>query len=113
MKVYSQNIGKILVKINFTEHILPIFLIYFINILVKTMKYKESFNYDFSNTVCLIWLKFEKGIFSDFNKIFLWHESEDINKKSLFPKFQLIPILHFQVMHDYVCLISPIDYCVE
>ena len=23
-------------------------------------------------------------------------------QKSLFPKFQLIPILHFQVMHDYV-----------
>ena len=34
-----------------------------------------------------------KGIFSDSNNIFLWHESEDINKKSLFPKFQLIPIL--------------------
>ena len=34
-------------------------------------------------------------------------------KKSLFPKFQLIPILHFQVMHDYVCFIAPIDYCVE
>ena len=35
-----------------------------------------------------------KGIFGDSNYIFLWHESEDINKKSLFPKFQLIPILH-------------------
>ena len=41
-----------------------------------------------------------KGTFSDFNNIFLLHESEDINKKSVFPKFQLIPILHFQVMHD-------------
>ena len=34
-------------------------------------------------------------------------------KKNLFPKFKLIPILHFQVMHDYVCFIAPIDYCVE
>ena len=54
-----------------------------------------------------------KGIVSDSNNIFLWHESEDINKKkkSLFPKFQLTPIS--QVMHDYVCFIAPIDYCVE
>ena len=48
-----------------------------------------------------------KGIFTDFNNIFLWHESENINKKSLFPKFQLIPILRFQVMHDYVCSLLP------
>ena len=54
-----------------------------------------------------------KGIFSDSNIIFLWYESEDINKKSLFSKFQLIPILHFQVMHAYVCFIAPIDYSVE
>ena len=54
-----------------------------------------------------------KGIFSDSNNIFLWHESEDINKKILFPKFQLIPIVRFQVMHDYVCFIAPIDYCAE
>ena len=54
-----------------------------------------------------------KGIFSDSNNIFLRYESEDINKNSLFPKFQLIPILGFQVMHDYVCSIAPIDYCVE
>ena len=54
-----------------------------------------------------------KGIVSDSNNIILWHESEDINKKSLFPKFQLIPILSFQVMHDYVRFIAPIDYCVE
>ena len=32
-----------------------------------------------------------KGIVTDSNNIFLWHVSEDINKKSLFPKFQLIP----------------------
>ena len=31
-------------------------------------------------------------------------------KKRLFPKFQLIPISRFQVMHDYVCFIAPIDY---
>ena len=54
-----------------------------------------------------------KGIVSDSNNIFLWHESEEINKKSLFPKFQLIPISRFQVMHDYACFIAPIDYCVE
>ena len=53
------------------------------------------------------------GIFSDSNNIFLWYESEDINKNSLFPKFQLISILCFQVMHDYVCFIAPIDYCVK
>ena len=35
-----------------------------------------------------------KGIFSDSNNIFLWHKSEDINKKKLFPMFQLILILH-------------------
>ena len=54
-----------------------------------------------------------KGIFSDSNNIFLWYESEDINKKSLFPKFQFIPILHFRVMHDYVRFIAPIGYRVE
>ena len=42
-----------------------------------------------------------KGIISDSDNKFLWHESKDINKKSLFPKFQLIPISRFQVMHDY------------
>ena len=54
-----------------------------------------------------------KGIVSDSNNIFLWHESEDINKKSLFSKFQLIPMSRFQVMHNYVRFIAPIDYCVE
>ena len=54
-----------------------------------------------------------KGIFSDSNNIFLCHESDDINKKSLFPKFQLIQILHFPVMHNCVCFIAPTDYCVE
>ena len=28
-----------------------------------------------------------KAVFSDSNNIILWHESEDMNKKSLFPKF--------------------------
>ena len=62
MKVYSSNIGKILPKININEHILPIFLINFINILAKTIKYKESFNSNISKTVCPIWLKFEKYV---------------------------------------------------
>ena len=62
--------------------------------------------------ICILY-NFIKGIFIDSNNIFLWHESEDINKKGLFPKFQLIPILRFQVMHDYVCFIAPTDYCAE
>ena len=66
-----------------------------------------------SNLLGLILDLLLKGIFSDSNNIFLWYESEDINKKSLFPKFQLIPILHFRVMYDYVRFIAPIGYCVE
>ena len=54
-----------------------------------------------------------KEVFIDSNNIILLHELEDINKKSLFPKFQLVRILRFQDMHDYVCFIVPIDYCVE
>ena len=54
-----------------------------------------------------------KEVFSNSNNIILLHESEDVNKNSLFPKFQLIPILRFQVMHDYVCFIAPIDHCVK
>ena len=61
----------------------------------------------------LLYLAYLKGIVTDSNNIFLWHESEDINKKSLFPKFQFIPSSNFQVMHDYVRFIAPIDYCVE
>ena len=38
-------------KLNINEHILPIFLINFINILAKTIKYKESFNGNFSKNV--------------------------------------------------------------
>ena len=49
-----------------------------------------------------------KGIVSDFNNIFLWHKSEDINKKRLFPKFQLIPILRLRLcalalLHRLLC----------
>ena len=47
-----------------------------------------------------------KGIISSYNT-FLRFKAEDINKNSLFPKFQLIPILHFQVLHDYVMLPPP------
>ena len=58
------------------------------------------------------WLK---GITSDSNNIFLWHQSEDISKKESFfpPKFQLIQITHLQVMHDYVHWYCFIDYCVK
>ena len=74
---------------------------------------------DSKHKFCYLMVKYEsgilvlKGIVSDSNKIFLWHESEDTIKKSLFPKFQLIPVSRFQVMHDYVCFIAPTDYCVE
>ena len=37
----DEIIGKFLVKINIHEHILPIFLIIFINILAKTIEHKE------------------------------------------------------------------------
>ena len=33
------------------------------------------------------------------------HESEDINEKAFFLKFQLIQILRFQVMHECVSLL--------
>ena len=49
---------------------------------------------------------------SDSNNLFIWHESVDINRKSLFPKSQLPPILHFQVRHDCVHSIVPIEHCV-
>ena len=67
--------------------------------------YYTLYIYDQTKTV--------KEVFSDSNNIILWHESEDINKKSLFPKFQLILSLRFEVMHDHVYFIAPIDYCVE
>ena len=56
-----------------------------------------------------------KGIFSYSNNIILWHESEDINRKSLFSKFQLIPILRFSSYAGlgYVCFIAPMDCGVE
>ena len=57
-----------------------------------------------------------KGIFSDLTTSFYGMNQKILpkkKKKGLFPKFQLIPILHFQVMHNFVCFIAPIDYCVE
>ena len=54
-----------------------------------------------------------KGIVSDSNNIFLWHKSEDLNNNKNKNKKTNIPILCFQVMHDYTCFIAPIDYCVE
>ena len=47
--------GKTYIK----ENILPIFLNNFINILAKTIKYKESFKSNISKAICPIWLKFE------------------------------------------------------
>ena len=38
------------------------------------------------------------------------NKNKNKTKNPLFPKFQLIPILRFWVMHDYVCFIAPIDY---
>ena len=48
-----------------------------------------------------------KGGFRDPSILFLWHFSVDIHEKSLFPKFQLIPILRLRVMHDYVYYTAP------
>ena len=54
-----------------------------------------------------------KGIVSDSSSIILWHKLEDINKKRLFPKFQLIPILRLLVMYDYVHWHYSIEYRVR
>ena len=48
----------------------------------------------------------------------MYHLRIDFNffqelKKCLLPKFQLIPILGLQVMHDYVQWHCSIDYCVK
>ena len=54
-----------------------------------------------------------KGLVSDSN-IFLWHKTiEDIRKRKLFPKFQLIPTLRLQVMHAYVHWHCSIDASVK
>ena len=42
--------SHILVKFDI-KHILPIFLIKFINMLAKTIRYKESLNINFSKTI--------------------------------------------------------------
>ena len=57
MKVYPENIDKILAEININEHILPSFLINIINILAKTIIYKETKNNHILKTVCLISIK--------------------------------------------------------
>ena len=50
-----------------------------------------------------------KGIVSDSNNIFLWHESEDIKKKGVFPKFQFITILYIYNLCIIMCIgITPI-----
>ena len=62
----------------------PIFTFFFFFFVMKVARITEILDKQ----------KIFKGIFSDSNNIFLWHKSEDINKKRLFPKFQLILILH-------------------
>ena len=59
MKVYSWNIGKILAKklILLNDHILPIFLITIVNILAKTIIYRETKNNYILKTICLISIK--------------------------------------------------------
>ena len=45
---------------------------------------------------------------------FLWHESEDINKKGYFSKISVHSNFTFnQVMHDYVHWLCSIGYCFE
>ena len=51
IKVVWKFVHKILAKINIKEHILPIFLINVINILAKTIYYKNTKNKYISNTV--------------------------------------------------------------
>ena len=59
MKAYSQNIGKILAKININEHILPIF--HQSEKRAKTVKYKESLNINLSKTVSSVVCTFTTG----------------------------------------------------
>ena len=57
---------------------------------------------------------FIKGIIvSNSNNSLLYYKTEDINKKGLFWKFQLIPNLRLQVLHDYVDCYYSIDYWVK
>ena len=37
-------------------------------------------------------------------------KSEDINKNAYFKNFSYFKFLGFQVMHDYVCFITLVDY---
>ena len=53
------------------------------------------------------------GIVSDYNNIFLWQKSKDMNKKILSLKFQLVLILRLQVMHDFVLWHYSINHCVK
>ena len=45
-----------------------------------------------------------KGIFSDSNNIFLWHESEDVNRKGCFQIFSWFQFYNYQL-----CMIKCID----
>ena len=82
---------------------------------VRTISFPVSLCTQLENSKCFLFVGMTlpcifklKGIFSDSNNILLWYEPQDIiNKKISFPKFQLIPILRFLVMHDYVCFIAP------
>ena len=61
---------------------------------------------------------FLKCVFSASNNLFLWHESVDrpTNNKTLFPKSQLLPILHKSKLGMIMCILwlSPyIEHCVE
>ena len=53
---------------------------------LETIFYKGGLNFEWVGSYLATWIK---GIVSDSNNIFLWHESEDINKKGNFQnKFQ-------------------------
>ena len=52
-----------------------------------------------------------KEVFIELNNIINMTWTRRYKQKKT--KFQLIPILRFQVMHDYVCFVAPIDYCVK
>ena len=80
---------------------------------VTSMRFGSNWGSGPTDFFCAQHVPYVGGKVSDSHNIFLWHISEDINNKRLFPKFQLIPILCLLVMHDYVHWQCSIDCCVE
>ena len=87
----------------------------------------ESWDACFSMCSCLSLMYLEVGNTRNFKKAslkeflvifttsFLWHESEDKQKKACFQNFIWFHIWFyvFKLCMIYVCFIAPIDHCVE